>query len=568
MKLDLKQLAFSRYGSYLAISERDNSLVLRDIGGEDFGALLRIHNNAPLLWDAEETELRAVPSKITDSTQTEQTAQSRQIRLCFPVEDVLLIHSEGLAFRLDFVCGKYEHLNQLGPSEWEYHSYAQDVKLRLTLFSGKQEQNSPMQLDFTEHSTLAIERYICVPRSVKIPQNYEEGLAQVRTAYRAYTDGIPPCMPRYQKSRELAAYTTWSSVVGPSGLLKRPAMYMSNNWMTNLWSWDNCFNAIALAPHRPQLAFDQFIAFADFQDESGVLPDYANKRFVSFACCKPPIYGWAYSRLLEQNPFFAELAQLRPTYNMLKGIERYWTQHRTRSGWPLPYYNHGNDSGWDNATVFAEGCPVTSPDLPAYLILLYEALEEIAHRLAHQSEQKDEYKNAAQEWHQKAESMTHNMVKMLWDGTRFCSWDVLRQKPVAAKYCLMDWMPIVVAHRLDQNIRDSLVKHLTQGSHRTRYGLATEALDSPDYQSAGYWRGPIWAPVTLLIADGLRRSGETQAAISVARDFCEATLIGGMAENFDAQIGAGLEDPAYTWTSSVFLHFANNYLEENKYPLL
>ena len=549
MQFDLKQLAFSRYGSYLVISERDNSLVLRDVGGgdEDFGALLHILpiNNAPLLWDAEETELRI--AKIPDSKQT------AQLRLCFPLEDVLFIHSEDIAFRLEFVQGKYEHLDQLGPNEWEYHSYAQDVKLRVTLLCGKPvRQNSQIKLDCTEHSTVAIERYICVPRAAQIPHNYEAGLAQVRTAYQAYSDGIPPTPPRYNRSRELAAYITWSSVVGPCGLLKRHAMYMSKNWMTNLWSWDNCFNAIGLAPHNPQLAFDQFIAFADFQDESGVLPAYANNRFVSFACCKPPIYGWAYSRLIEQNPFFADPARLLPTYKMLKGIERYWRQHRMRSGWTLPYYNHGNDSGWDNASVFDEGCPVTSPDLPAYLILLYEALEDIARRLGH--------KEAAQEWHENAELMTRDMVTLLWNGTRFCSWDVLRQKPIAARFCLLDWMPVVVAHRLNANIRRSVVQHLTQGGHRTRYGLATEAVDSPNYQSDGYWRGPIWAPIMLLIADGLRRCGETQAAISLARDFCETTLIGGMAENFDAQTGCGLEDPAFTWTSSVFLHFAQNYL--------
>ena len=244
MQLDLKRLPFSRYGSYLVISERDNSLVLRDVGGgdEDFGALLKIlpsndaEESVQLL--AEETELRI--AKIPETKQIGQTEQTAQLRLCFPLEDVLFIHSEDLAFRLEFVRGKYDHLNQLGPSEWEYHSYAQDVKLRVTLLCGKPvTQNSRMQLDCAEHSTLAIERYICVPRAAQIPHNYEAGLAQVRNGYRAYSDGIPPTPPRYKKSRELAAYITWSSVVGPSGLLKRHAMYMSKNWMTNLWSWDN-----------------------------------------------------------------------------------------------------------------------------------------------------------------------------------------------------------------------------------------------------------------------------------------------------------------------------------------
>jgi hypothetical protein len=34
----------------------------------------------------------------------------------------------------------------------------------------------------------------------------------------------------------------------------------------------------------------------------------------------------------------------------------------------------------------------------------------------------------------------------------------------------------------------------------------------------------------------------------------------GMHENFDAITGDGLRDPAYTWTSSVFLIFAHQLL--------
>ena len=41
----------------------------------------------------------------------------------------------------------------------------------------------------------------------------------------------------------------------------------------------------------------------------------------------------------------------------------------------------------------------------------------------------------------------------------------------------------------------------------TPYGLATELPTSPHYLDDGYWRGPIWAPATVLVEDGLRRAG-------------------------------------------------------------
>ena len=43
-------------------------------------------------------------------------------------------------------------------------------------------------------------------------------------------------------------------------------MYMSKNWMTNVWSWDHCFNAMALCRDHPSLAWDQWMIMADFQD--------------------------------------------------------------------------------------------------------------------------------------------------------------------------------------------------------------------------------------------------------------------------------------------------------------
>ena len=52
--------------------------------------------------------------------------------------------------------------------------------------------------------------------------------------------------------------------------------------------------------------------------------------------------------------------------------------------------------------------------------------------------------------------------------------------------------------------------------HLTEHGLATERPTSPHYQADGYWRGPIWAPATVLIEDGLRRPGQPELADEVS----------------------------------------------------
>jgi glycogen debranching enzyme len=89
--------------------------------------------------------------------------------------------------------------------------------------------------------------------------------------------------------------------------------------------------------------------------------------------------------------------------------------------------------------------------------------------------------------------------------------------------------------------------------HLTEFGHATEQPSSPHYLADGYWRGPIWAPSTALIEDGLRVSGFPDLADDVSarfRGLCERS---GFAENFDALTGRGLRDRAYTWTASVYL---------------
>jgi glycogen debranching enzyme len=83
-------------------------------------------------------------------------------------------------------------------------------------------------------------------------------------------------------------------------------------------------------------------------------------------------------------------------------------------------------------------------------------------------------------------------------------------------------------------------------AHLTDHGPTTESPDSALYESDGYWRGPIWAPSTVLIEDGLRRAGHTELADTISLRFRRLCENSGFAENLDAKTGAGLRDRAYT----------------------
>jgi glycogen debranching enzyme len=149
--------------------------------------------------------------------------------------------------------------------------------------------------------------------------------------------------------------------------------------------------------------------------------------------------------------------------------------------------------------------------------------------------------------------MRTNMVSQLWTGEQFVARGAISRRTWATT-SLLDLMPIVLGEDLAPAITDKLAQRI--GMHLTDYGLATELPTSPHYLADGYWRGPIWAPSTVLIEDGLRRAGHIELANEISARFRVLCEKSGFAENFDAHTGAGLRDRAYTWTASAYLILA------------
>ena len=96
---------------------------------------------------------------------------------------------------------------------------------------------------------------------------------------------------------------------------------------------------------------------------------------------------------------------------------------------------------------------------------------------------------------------------------------------------------------------DRLIRPTFLGPH----SLATEATDSPLYRPNGYWRGPIWATVALPFIAAFDRNRENDMADDIARRYVNLCQTHGMAENHDALTGEARHDPAFAWTSAVFL---------------
>ncbi|MFI1414339.1 amylo-alpha-1,6-glucosidase [Streptomyces sp. NPDC020707] len=366
-----------------------------------------------------------------------------------------------------------------------------------------------------------------------------------RNSFADFVDTVAPWRSSLTPAAELAAYVVWSATVRPGGLVTRPAVLMSKHWMDKVWSWDHCFNALALAPGLPELAWDQYHLPFDHQDETGALPDSVTHSEVLRNFVKPPVHGWAFGHLRRRLRTSPTQDQLVETYDRLARWTDFWLTARRAPDAALPHYQHGNDSGWDNATTFDPERVVVTADLAAFLTLQLRELADLATRLGRPKE--------ADRWILAADATQTAMLDQLWTGDRFVTQGV-DSGDTWHSSSLLDLMPIVLGEHLPDEISEALATRIE--AHLTPYGLATELPTSSHYLSDGYWRGPIWAPATVLMEDGLRRAGHHRLADDISARFRALCETHGFAENFDALTGTGLRDRAYTWTASSYLLLA------------
>ena len=560
---DIREIPFSYHGSWFGISpvtaqgatKDDLHLVSHQTG---MHAVLALR---PLTAEGAraDTRVEACASTLT------WLHESGRVDLVYETPDTVRLRGDALGLRIDAVAadltpfgGTYLYRDPTAGA-YVFTSYETGRRYRVSAIRGALATSRGTQaLGTAERSIeiapepgarsweIAIEEYQAARPPYTAPATFEKTVESASAAFSAFRDAVAPWRSEHTSAADLAAYVLWSATVEPAGFLTRPAVLMSKHWMDKVWSWDHCFNALALAVGDPALAWDQFQLVFDHQDGSGVLPDSITHSEVLYNFVKPPVHGWALSALRGPRALGDLTGEhLAEAYRRLAHWTRYWLDFRRAPGSELPHYHHGNDSGWDNATVFDGARVVESADLAAFLILQMRELAALAPLVGRADE--------ADGWNTRAHRMLTAMIDTLWaDGrfaTRAVGADVSR--PGSS---LLELMPIVLGDLLPSHIHAALADRISR--HLTPYGLATELPTSPHYEADGYWRGPIWAPATVLIEDGLRRARHGQLADEISRRFRSLCETSGFAENFDALTGVGQRDRAYTWTASAYLILA------------
>ena len=298
---------------------------------------------------------------------------------------------------------------------------------------------------------------------------------------------------------------------------------------------------------------NQMLLPFDWITPEGRLPDSMCHSEMLYDFTKPPIYGWTMFKLLAilsggssaSWSLFDALSteRLADIYSKVRSYTMFWYTARKAASVRIPWYSHGNDSGWDNATCYDRQTMTASPDLAAFLIVQNDFLRQAAQHL--------DKKGEAKEWEVKRDDMIDSLME-LWDteNETFTFQDVF-DKSTWTTPTLLKYIPLVASLHLPKKVVDSMSKGLK--AHLTEWGLATEAPDSPDYESDGYWRGPIWAPPTIIIESGLRQAGHVELANTISERYQKLCGQSGFAENYDAITGAGNRDLSYTWSASTYL---------------
>jgi putative isomerase len=570
-ELSIDATPFSRYGAWWAVSQLAGR---RAPAGEDGLYVRTFHGGntpiirlTPLLDGAPvEVEVEQTPALLT------LAAEAGRVEICFDGTRTLRIRGQGLGLRLDPVVRtvlyatdedhttfnlrpvrrRYQIERLAGGMQvqgmWQAGSSGTDVA-----HGSDQGQAEDPRVELAPGPDgtweIAVDEFVST-WVASVRPDFDTCVATVAREFDDWLAALPPAPEALAQTRKVAGYIDWSAVVEPEGLLKRPAMLMSKNWMTNVWSWDHCFNAIALAAGINEVAWDQLLVVVDHQDAYGAYPDAINDMMKHYNFSKPPIHGWATLEVLKRHPAGVSEARIQGMVNSLAAWTEWWLAHRRVLGHRLPHYLHGNDSGWDNSTMFDQGVPLEAPDLAAFLIVQMDALAALSERLG------DEV--AARTWWERADELYDALMAEMWVEDHFVGKLATTGAKVESE-SLIPCIPILLGERLPVPAREALVARIER--FVTDWGPATEHPASPKYTRDGYWRGPIWAPSTYLIVDGLERSGYPDLAREIAARFCRLCEKSGLAENYNALTGEALRDPAYTWTSSVFLLLAERLVD-------
>ncbi len=448
------------------------------------------------------------------------------IRFCFASPSLIMVKGEnGLGLRLERDMDMHQMARRRGEKGWET-AYGYVCSIVYNPLQGEIDMDAAW--NYEELSTpsvrgevipdekgeflLAIEEFEafgCIRDSYP---TYEEALADVTAEWEAFLEKQPHLAGEHEGDRREAAYMTWSHLVRPAGLVKRPYMFMRSADPAS--AWQMCQNAVVLKNHL-DTAVELLLNMIDRQGPDGQLPDFYSDAKVAYLMIKPPIQGWALELLMREHDLKKEVPREKLVM-LYEGYSRFasWLQAYRGDAEGILCMEHGDESGNDDSPLFKDTLAVDAPMTSAFAALLYEKLGDLAEMIGREEE--------SGPWYEKSRNLIKALLARFWNGERFVAYDHYRPERVIDVPYTQFYYPLILGKRLPREVIDRMAEDLEEGGgFLSGGGFTTDGLKDSPFTAPGSGRGKILPADNILITTGLYLAGKTELAKKAAKAYCD-----------------------------------------------
>ena len=345
---------------------------------------------------------------------------------------------------------------------------------------------------------------------------YADAKASMQAEWDSFLAAVPPFKGGLEEQRAECLYTLWSYLTSPNAMVKYPMIQMFAGVMAS--QWQMCQNAVALQDDM-DLALGLLLNPLERRSPEGQLADGHDDFAVETQLIKPPIHGWALLQIMKRHDIAKEWPRekIEELYAGLGPWAEWFMNYRDDDGDGLPTLDHGDETGLDDSTMFLHHLQLTTPDIAAYLVLLYEAVGKLAQVLGKPEAE-------AEGWFGKSKALLKRLVDKLWDGEHFIAFDPYTGEKIWSG-SLVHYMPCILGDRLPREIIDKMAADLSdEAAFNSPFGLASENMQSdyfyPNGMSIG--RGVVVPPAMLYICTGLWETHRREDARVFAQKYCDA----------------------------------------------
>jgi mannosylglycerate hydrolase len=144
-------------------------------------------------------------------------------------------------------------------------------------------------------------------------------------------------------------------------------------------------------------------------------------------------------------------------------------------------------------------------------------------------------------------------IEKLWDARLglFHSLDLISGSPidVATSAGLLP----LYAGAADASRTAAMTATLLRWAGQVPYLVPSTAPDESRFDALRYWRGPVWAVVNWMIAQGAADAGQSTLAADLQGGTRDMIANGGFSEYFDPRNGRGIGGENFSWTAAIYL---------------